>query len=68
MKMMMYEKLKDSIGKIILIYLKDNSFRYEGKLTNVDETYLEILDFKTNSYKIISISELKDLEVKNEKS
>jgi len=57
------DRLKNSLGKTVLIFL-NNNFRYEGKITNCDDEYLEILDFKTNSYKIISLSEIKEAEVK----
>lgn len=57
------ERLTNSIGKVVLIFLYNN-FRYEGKVTNCDETYLEILDFKTNSYKLIALTEIKEVEVK----
>lgn len=59
------ERLEKSVGKKILVFLLNN-FRYEGKLINVDETYFEVLDYKTNSYKTILISEIKDLEVEEE--
>ena len=67
MNEIMRKRLKESLGKTILIFL-NNNFRYEGKLTGSDERYIEMLDFKTNSYKVIAIKEVKDLEVKNEES
>lgn len=57
------ERIKNSVGKTILIFLHNN-FRYEGKVTGCDEIFLEILDFKTNSYKIIALNEIKEVEVK----
>lgn len=56
-------RLKESVGKDIEVFLH-NSFRYFGKLTNFDETYIEILDYKSNSYKILKIEDIKDAEVK----
>lgn len=57
------KRLSNSVGKTVLVFLHNN-FRYEGKVTNCDEAYLEILDFKTNSYKIISLKEIKEIEVR----
>lgn len=57
------ERLKNSIGSEIKIFLH-NGFRYAGKLTNCDEKYVEILDTISSAYKIISIKEIKDIEVK----
>jgi len=56
------ERLKSSIGKTAKVFLH-NSFRYEGKITNCDDKYVEILDFKTDSYKLIEIIDIKDAEV-----
>lgn len=56
------ERLKNSVGKRAKIFLH-NDFRYEGTITNCDDEYLEILDYKSNSYKIILISEIKDIDV-----
>lgn len=57
------KRVRESIGKEVLVFLLNN-FRYEGKLTNFDEEYFEMLDFKTNSYKLIRMDQIKDLEVK----
>ena len=57
------KRVSESVGKVAKIFLH-NSFRYEGKITNFDETYLEILDFRSNAYKIISFIDIKDLEIK----
>ncbi len=57
------ERLKESIGSEVKIFLH-NGFRYVGKLTNIDDKYCEVLDYKTNSYKIISLVDIKDCEVK----
>lgn len=58
------KRVKESLGKTILIFLRNN-FRFEGKLINCDDKYLEILDYKTNSYKIFAYGEIKEIEVKN---
>ena len=57
------ERMENSIGKTVLIFL-NNNFRYEGKVTGCDEVFVEILDFKTNSYKIIAVAEIKEMEVR----
>ena len=58
------KRLKESIGKTIKIVLKSNGFKYEGKLTNFDDKYVELLDFISGSYKIISVDDIENLEVK----
>ncbi len=57
------KRVKESLSKTILVFL-NNNFRFEGKLTNYDDDFLEILDYKTNSYKIIKFADIKELEVK----
>jgi len=57
------ERIKNSIGKVAKVFLH-NGFRYEGKIINFDEKYFEILDFKTNAYKIIQIIDINNMEVK----
>ncbi len=56
-------RASESIGKEIKVFL-NNNWRYNGKLTNCDKTFLEVLDYKTNSYKIIRFEDIKDIEVK----
>jgi sRNA-binding regulator protein Hfq len=55
------ERIKESKGKVVLIFLVNN-FRYEGKILNSDDKYIEILDKK--GYQIILISEIKQIEVR----
>jgi len=56
------KRVSESVGKHTKIFLM-NGWRYEGKITNFDEKYVEMLDFKTNSYKIIQFEDIKDCEV-----
>ena len=56
------ERLKKSISKRVLIFL-NNGFRYEGKITNCDDKWVEILN-KFNNYDLIEITEVKSAEVK----
>jgi len=56
------ERLKKSIGKKIIIFLQ-NGFRFEGKLTNCDEKYVEILE--PRGYKIIQIKDISDIDISN---
>ena len=56
------ERVVKSIGKTATVFLV-NGWRYKGKITNSDETFLEIVDYKTNSYKLIRFSEIKDCEI-----
>ncbi|MFW6172890.1 MAG: hypothetical protein ACOC5T_04025 [Elusimicrobiota bacterium] len=57
------KRINESIGKEVLIFLYNN-FRYEGKLTNADDKFLEILDRKSKGYQIILIKTIKQIEVK----
>ena len=57
------KRVSESIGKEIKIFLH-NGYRYVGKVTGCDDQYIEILDYKTSAYKIVEISDVKDLEVK----
>jgi len=57
------DRVKKSVGSEIKIFLH-NGFRFEGKLTNHDKKYIEILDKVSSAYKIIMIEDIKDLEVK----
>ena len=56
------KRVNESVGKEIKIFLH-NGFRYAGKITNTDEKYVELLDYKTSSYKIINFDDIKDCEV-----
>jgi len=56
------KRVSESIGKEIKIFLH-NGYRYAGKITNCDDKYIELLDYRSGAYKIIDISEVKDLEV-----
>lgn len=57
------KRLENSLGKTIVIVLKCNGWKYKGKLNSIDSNHLEILDFKTNSCKIIAIDDLSSLEI-----
>ena len=56
----MKKKVKESISKDVKIILKDNGWKYEGKLIDSDEKYLELLDYKSNSYHIFDLNNIKD--------
>jgi sRNA-binding regulator protein Hfq len=56
------KRVSESLGKEIKIFL-NNGWRYAGKITNTDEQYVEIIDYKTSSYKIIKFEDIKDCEV-----
>lgn len=57
------KRVSESVSKEIKIFL-NNGWRYAGKITNCDEKYVEILDYKTSSYKIIDFEDIKDVEVR----
>ena len=56
-------RLKKSEGKTITFFLHNN-FRYAGKVTNCDDVYVEIFDDKIQGYKIIELSQIKEVEVR----
>lgn len=56
------KRISESVGKDIKIFL-NNGFRFAGKVTGCDEKYIEILDYKSNAYKIIDISQVNNIEV-----
>ena len=56
------KRASESIGKEIKVFLFNN-YRFAGKLTNCDDEYLELLDYKSSFYKIIRISDIKDMDV-----
>lgn len=62
MSELLVERLKTSVGKSIIIFLHNN-FRFEGKLLNTDNRFIELLDFKSGKIKVVDISEIKELEV-----
>jgi hypothetical protein len=55
-------RVSESVGKAAKIFLH-NGFRYAGKITNFDDKYVEIIDFKSGAYKIIEFCDIKDCEV-----
>ena len=55
-------RVSESVGKGVKIFLH-NGFRYAGKITNFDEKYIEIIDYKSGAYKIIEFCDIKDCEV-----
>ncbi len=57
------KRLKKSIGKNIKIFLKDNNFKFEGRITNCDDTYVEILDKRLQDFKVIEISKISDIDL-----
>mgnify|MGYP000514369384 CR=1 FL=1 len=56
------ERLKKSEGKQVSVFLT-NGFRYDGKITNCDDKYLEILTRDKGVYKIILISQINDMTI-----
>lgn len=56
---MLVEKLKNSVGKIIVLFI--NNLRFEGKLVSCDDNFIEFYDtykLKTKFFKIKDISEV----------
>ena len=56
------KRVSESVGKEVKIFLH-NGYRYAGKLTNYDEKYVEIIDYRSGAYKILEFSDIKDMEV-----
>lgn len=52
-------RIKENVGKEGKIILTSN-WKYEGKITNFDYKYVEILDYKTNEYHVIKYEYVKD--------
>lgn len=59
----MRERLKESLGSSAKIFCH-NGFKFEGKVTNIDDKYVELLE--PRGYKILLLSEISDVEIKNE--
>ena len=58
------QRLKKSVGKHCKIFLK-NGFRFEGTITNCDDTWVEVLE-PSEKYKLIKLNEVSDAEVEGE--
>ena len=59
---MIQKRLSDSISSSAKIFLH-NGFKFEGKITNCDEKYVELLE-PGRGYKIIEIKDISNVEVK----
>jgi len=55
------QRVKQSIGKYVTIFLK-NGFRYEGKITNCDDKYAEIFREKYG-LKIIQLIDISEINI-----
>jgi len=53
------ERLKELKSKNIILYLLNN-FRYEGKIINSDENYVEIVDYK--GLHVININQIRQVD------
>ena len=56
------KRLSESLGKRVKIFL-NNNFRFAGKVLNVDDKFIEILDDVSSSYRIIDIDQINNMEV-----
>ena len=54
------ERVKQSIGKYVKIFLK-NGFKFEGKITKCDDKYVEILE--EENYKILQLVDVSEIKV-----
>lgn len=62
MEDIMKKRISESISKNVKVVL-NNNYVYSGKITNADDSYLEILDSKTGSYRLMRLDNIKDCEV-----
>ncbi len=58
------ERVKKSIGCEAKIFL-NNGFKYEGKISNADDDYLELIDFKIDGFKLIKWKDISDVTILN---
>ena len=49
-------------GDIVKVFLSNN-FIYKGKVLAVDNAFLKILDFKTDSEKVFPLSSITDINI-----
>lgn len=67
MEGILHEKLKTNVGKNIVIFLKNN-FRFEGKLLNYDNKFIDIFDNHKNHSILINVLEIKEVYLLNQKN
>lgn len=65
MEGILHEKLKTNVGKNIVIFLKNN-FRFEGKLLNYDNKFIDIFDNHKNHSILINVLEIKEVYLLNQ--
>ncbi len=63
MEDIMKKRIIESVGKDVKLVLQNN-FIYAGKITGCDENHLEILDYKSSSYHVFDLNNVKDFEVR----
>lgn len=56
------KRLKESVNSSAKVFLH-NGFRYEGKITNCDDKYVELLE-SGRGYKIIEIENISEVDIK----
>lgn len=57
------DRLKKSKGMVVLLRLYNN-FTYTGKILGSDDSWVEILDFKSDKIMGFQIDDIKSIEVK----
>lgn len=57
------KRLRESIGNKTKIFLH-NGFKFEGRITNCDDKYVELLEER--GYKIIELIDISDVDIYNE--
>ena len=62
MSELLKERLRKSIGKYAKVFLH-NGFKFEGKISNCDGKYLELLELK--GYKILELKDIQDVSIIN---
>ena len=63
MSQLIIDRLKENISEEAHIYLL-NGFHFFGKISNCDEKYLELFDYKTSDIKLLLIEEIRQVDIK----
>jgi len=64
MSQIIIDRLKENVSKEAHIYLK-NGFHFFGKISNCDDQYLELFDYKTTDIKLLLIEEIRQVDIKD---
>lgn len=62
------EKFEGLVGKRVSLYMKPNpltgkQFNFEGDVKDFDGKFLELFDIKRNKLRMVSVSEITEIEI-----